>query len=199
MDSSPFANVPIILIIAGLIFIFVSKIKINGKWRIEPVENNDKSVFNIGIILLVLGFLSYVVMPIPSPPIPTPTQPPTSAPIPVATLIASSVNASEKIETVNANAVNLSGVWNCDGSWGQYYLTQQDNTLWWYGESSPNNPFWSNVARGTIKDNLINMEWADVPKGNMHNSGILVLKIDSDKQFHVISRTGGWGGSMCTR
>jgi len=77
MDLSPFANVPIILIIAGLAFIFVSKIKISGKWCIEPLENNTKPIFYMGIILLVLGFFSYVEIPTPNQ---TPNQIPTQTP-----------------------------------------------------------------------------------------------------------------------
>ncbi len=108
-------------------------------------------------------------------------------------MTAPSVNASEKIKDVNVNEVNLGGIWNCVGG-GQYYLTQQGNTLWWYGESSPNNPGWSNVVHGTIRNNVINMEWMDVPKGINRLSGILVLKIDLNKQFHTINQTGGFGG-----
>ena len=60
----------------------------------------------------------------------------------------------------------LTGVWNCDDG-GKYYLRQTDSTLCWYGEQNPSGPTWSNVAHGTINSNIINLEWVDVPKGNI--------------------------------
>lgn len=60
MDWSFFANVPITLVIGGIVFIFVSKIKIGGKVVIEPVDaHNANSIYNIGILLVVFGIISY--------------------------------------------------------------------------------------------------------------------------------------------
>lgn len=60
MDWSFFANVPITLVIGGLIFIFVSKMKIGGKVIVEPVDvNNANSIYNIGVLLVVFGVISY--------------------------------------------------------------------------------------------------------------------------------------------
>ena len=56
---------------------------------------------------------------------------------------------------------DLTGVWNCDDG-GTYYLTQIDNTLWWYGESAPvmpvNGARWSNVVNGSIDGNTLNFD-----------------------------------------
>ena len=95
-------------------------------------------------------------------------------------------------------AASLTGVWNCDDG-GKYYLRQLGNTLWWYGELDPMSPNWSNVARGTISGNTIQMEWADVPKGSIMQSGILKLKLLSSNEIQAEQKTGGFGGSIWTR
>ncbi len=92
----------------------------------------------------------------------------------------------------------LTGVWNCDDG-GKYYLRQIGSTLCWYGEENPSGPTWSNVAHGTINSNIINLEWVDVPKGNIMQSGILTLNIVSNNQLKATQKTGGFGGSVWSR
>jgi hypothetical protein len=102
-------------------------------------------------------------------------------------------------ESLGAETVtDLSGVWNCDDS-GIYYLRQLGNTLWWYGESDPTNPSWSNVARGTISGNTIQMDWADVPKGSIMQSGTLNLNLLSSNEIQAMQKTGGFAGSRWNR
>jgi hypothetical protein len=96
------------------------------------------------------------------------------------------------------SALDLTGVWNCDDG-GKYYVRQLGTTVWWFGEQDPDNPGWSNVMRGTISGNMINADWADVPKGGVMQSGNLVLQIASNNQLVAISKTGGFGGSTWTR
>ena len=93
---------------------------------------------------------------------------------------------------------DLTGVWNCDDT-GTYYLKQIDNDLYWYGESDPVTPSWSNVAHGTISGNTLNLEWEDVPKGNIMQNGILALNIVSNDELKLTQMTGGFGGSHWTR
>ncbi len=100
--------------------------------------------------------------------------------------------------TVPSTAADLTGVWDCDDG-GTYYIRQLENTIWWYGEPSNNPGQWSNVAKGTISGNTINLDWADVPKGTTMNSGILVLNIESNSRLTATQKTGGFGGSTWTR
>ena len=95
-------------------------------------------------------------------------------------------------------AISLTGVWNCDDG-GKYYLRQMDNTLWWYGELDPLSPSWSNVARGTVSGDTIQMDWADVPKGSIMQSGILKLELLSSNEIQAEQKTGGFAGSRWTR
>jgi hypothetical protein len=95
-------------------------------------------------------------------------------------------------------ASDLTGVWTCNDG-GTYYLRQTSSTLMWYGENNPNNPSFSNVARGTINGNTINLVWMDVPKSPKMNSGILKLSIASDNELQAVYKTGGFSGSDWTR
>jgi hypothetical protein len=101
-------------------------------------------------------------------------------------------------KTASQPPADLTGVWNCDDG-GIYYIRQLGNKIWWYGESNPNSPGWSNVMYGTINGNTINGNWADVPKGSTMNNGVMKLNIESNNKLSAISKTGGFGGSAWTR
>jgi hypothetical protein len=88
---------------------------------------------------------------------------------------------------------NLNGVF--DGAGGKYYLRQLDNEILWYGEEDALDPSWSNVAHGVIKGNTITVKWADVPKGEIMQSGNLVIKINSNDELVLVQQTGEYFGT----
>ncbi|MEH2337517.1 hypothetical protein [Nostoc sp.] len=94
--------------------------------------------------------------------------------------------------------INITGKWQANDG-GTYYIRQIGNQVWWYGEYSPTNPAFSNVFNGTINNNQINGNWADVPKGSTLSNGSLQLKIDSYNRIEAVSQTGGFGGSVWFR
>lgn len=94
--------------------------------------------------------------------------------------------------------MNLNGAWNCNDG-GRYYIRQLGNRVWWYGEQSPTGPAWSNVATGTLNGNNLNLEWSDVPKGRILQSGTLHLRVENNNRISTINKTGGFGGSLWTR
>ncbi len=97
------------------------------------------------------------------------------------------------------SAVDLTGVWGCDDG-GTYYLRQVGNTVWWYGEYSPIDPGWTNVAKGTISGSKLTVTWADVPKGGAGGAGSMDLSIASDDELRATAKRGsGFGGSVWTR
>jgi hypothetical protein len=102
------------------------------------------------------------------------------------------------VKTAAPGGGDLTGVWSCDDG-GKYYIRQLGNKIWWYGESNPNSPGWSNVMYGTISGNTIDGNWADVPKGGTLNNGMMKLKIESNNKLSAIQKTGGFGGSVWTR
>ncbi len=95
-------------------------------------------------------------------------------------------------------AMDLTGVWTCDDG-GSYYLRQFGNEIWWYGEQSPTNPAWSNIAHGTTVGNTITLNWTDVPKGRNMNHGQMLLEVTGDGKIVAKTKTGGFGGSVWTR
>ncbi|MCE5194422.1 MAG: hypothetical protein LLF28_03045 [Nitrospiraceae bacterium] len=98
----------------------------------------------------------------------------------------------------SAYAVDITGTWQGNDG-GQYYIRQLGNTIWWYGENSPNSPSWSNVSHGSISGNMLNLQWADVPKGRMMNSGTLLLELINEGKIVAKQKTGGFGGSEWTK
>lgn len=77
------------------------------------------------------------------------------------------------------------------GGGGNYYIRQLlGNEILWYGEEVAVSPTWSNVAHGIIKGNIITVKWADVPKGEIMQSGSLVIRIDSNDELVLLEQTG---------
>jgi hypothetical protein len=108
----------------------------------------------------------------------------------------------------DANHFDLSGAWAGDDG-GIYYLRQLGSVLWWNGMSeragSPSKlgRDWNNVGRGEIKALAVDVEWADVPRGEVLGNGTLSLKIEDDGTGNVhivkVSETGtGFGNNIWT-
>jgi hypothetical protein len=108
----------------------------------------------------------------------------------------------------NAAKVDLSGSWAGDDG-GIYYLRQLNSILWWNGMSERGGTLarlgkdWNNVARGQIKSLAIDVEWADVPRGEALGNGTMSLKIEDDGTGNVrivkVTETGtGFGNSVWT-
>jgi hypothetical protein len=95
---------------------------------------------------------------------------------------------SQNEKKVEKSVYNLDGVFS--GAGGKYYLRQLDNELLWYGEEDAVSPSWSNVAHGVIKGNTITVKWADVPKGEVMQSGSLVIRIKSNDELELVKQTG---------
>jgi hypothetical protein len=90
----------------------------------------------------------------------------------------------------------FSGVYTCNDG-GTYYLRQEGNQLWWYGESG-DGVGWANVFKGTIRGDEIRGSWVDVPKANSKGGGIMILRASGGKLIST-HRTGGFSGSEWTR
>jgi hypothetical protein len=105
--------------------------------------------------------------------------------------------------------MDLTGAWLGNDN-GVYYLRQIDRTLWWNGMSGQSGrPVdlgreWNNVAVGEIKEDLtIELQWADVPRGEILGSGTLIWEIGDDGTGNTmltkVSETGtGFGGVIFT-
>jgi hypothetical protein len=77
-----------------------------------------------------------------------------------------------------AEEINLTGTWQSDETCpGTFYVRQVGKTLWWSAKSADEGKAWTKVFRGTIKDDTISGDWADVPPGGGKGSGTLTLHV----------------------
>jgi hypothetical protein len=107
----------------------------------------------------------------------------------MALFLAPVISFSQTVKKIAiAPVYNLNGVFS--GAGGKYYLRQLGNEILWYGEEDAVSPTWSNVAHGVIKGNTITVKWADVPKGEIMQSGNLVIKINSNDELVLVKQTG---------
>jgi hypothetical protein len=96
------------------------------------------------------------------------------------------------------NPAFLTGVWRGDDG-GIYYMRQDGNQIWWYGEQSPQHPSFANVAYGNNSGSIIDLKWADAPKGQTLVIGSMTLRLDDNgNTLRKTSDTGGFGASMWT-
>ena len=77
----------------------------------------------------------------------------------------------------------LTGAWSGDDG-GVYYIRQVGECVWWFGtdlaaSSRADRPQgFANVAAGRVDGTDIELEWADVPLGNILGGGGLTVRID---------------------
>jgi hypothetical protein len=100
--------------------------------------------------------------------------------------------------TAMAADFNLTGDWETQGA--SCYFRQIGDVVYWYCESSPQNPDWTSVGFGNIVGNKAMLNWTDVPKGNKSLVGSVVLNITSNDQLQVMNESGEWNETvMLTR
>jgi hypothetical protein len=92
--------------------------------------------------------------------------------------------------TATAADNNLTGDWQTQGAC--CYLRQIGDAVYWYCESSPQNPAWTSVGFGKIVGDKVTLNWTDVPKGNSSLIGSVVLNITSNDQLQVMNKSGEW-------
>jgi hypothetical protein len=104
--------------------------------------------------------------------------------------------------------IDLTGAWSGDDG-GVYYLRQVGSVVWWNGMSDRGDDpanlgrGWNNVGRGEITALKIEVEWADVPRGEILGNGTLSLTIGDDGTGNIQivkdSETGtGFGNVVWT-
>lgn len=96
--------------------------------------------------------------------------------------------------TAMAADFNLTGDWETQGA--DCYFRQIGDVVYWYCESSPQNPAWTSVGFGSIVGNKAMLNWTDVPKGNKSLVGSVVLNITSNDQLQVMNETGEWNETV---
>lgn len=94
----------------------------------------------------------------------------------------------------------LTGAWQGDDD-GVYYIRQVGRCIWWFGTSLTEiepgvteQPGFANVAAGRLDGDEIELEWADVPVGDILGGGGLTLSVDeSGDVLTITANHGNWG------
>jgi hypothetical protein len=103
----------------------------------------------------------------------------------------------------------LTGAWQGDDG-GVYYIRQVGDCVWWFGTEVDDvqsgrlgQPGFANVATGRVDGALIEVEWADLPLGDILGGGGLTLVYDvANDRLLITEQRGDWlpyGASMLTR
>lgn len=103
----------------------------------------------------------------------------------------------------------LTGAWaGNDG--GVYYIRHVGDCVWWFGtelsqieRGVTEQGGFANVASGRVNGPLIQVEWADIPLGNILGGGGLTLVYDEESdQLWITQQRGEWvpfGATVLTR
>ena len=103
----------------------------------------------------------------------------------------------------------LTGAWQGNDS-GVYYIRQVGDCVWWFGtevdEIEPGTTGqrgFANVAGGRKVGTQIDLEWADIPIGDVVNGGGLTFVYDEGNDTLTLTEQRGgvqqFGGSVLTR
>jgi hypothetical protein len=103
----------------------------------------------------------------------------------------------------------LTGAWQGDDGF-VYYIRHVGDCVWWFGtelvDIQPGvtgQAGIANVASGRVSGTRLEMEWADLPMGNLLGGGGLTLVYDgATDQLTVIEQRGDWipyGATTLTR
>lgn len=108
---------------------------------------------------------------------------------------------------IRSTQPDLTGTWLGDDG-AMYHLRQVGRTLWWAGlsVSSPRGVddlhagvAFTNVFRGRLAGSFVVGEWADMPRGDIFQSGVMDLRVSSPDEIHRLRETGGFGGAAWHR
>ena len=99
---------------------------------------------------------------------------------------------------VSSVSAQVTGHWRSN-SGGNYYIHQVGDRVYWLGESADGGATWTHVAMGAISGNQINLNWADVTKGRIRQSGSLTIRVEDPNHMVRVGATGGFGDTNWTR
>jgi len=127
----------------------------------------------------------------------------------------SSGAAATDLAAIGCATEDPSGVGELTGAWegnddGVYYIRQVGDCVWWFGTEvldiepgATGQPGFANVAAGRMVGTQIDLEWADVPLGNILNGGGLTFVYDVGTDTLTLTEQRGagapFGGTVLTR
>ena len=108
-----------------------------------------------------------------------------------------------------SHAGDLTGGWQGSGG-GVYYIRHVGDCVWWFGTEVDDiepgmtgQPGFANVASGRMAGAQVDLEWVDVPLGDILNGGGLTFFYDqANRRLTLAEQRGGgqaFGDSVLTR
>ena len=134
---------------------------------------------------------------------------PTTAPSAGASTAATDLSAIACATNDPEGVGELTGVW--EGSeGGLYYIRHVGDCVWWFGTEIEDiepgltgQSGFANVASGRVTGTQIDVEWVDLPIGNiLGGGGLTYTYVEEDDQLVLTEQRGDWepfGGSTLTR
>lgn len=156
------------------------------------------AVLAFAVVLLVLAAAACGATA-PSSPSADATTPPTPSQTATATRTATDLSAIACATNDPEGVGDLTGAWQGDDH-GVYYIRQVGDCLWWFGtEIRAIEPGvtgqrgFANVASGRVDGTDIEVEWADLPVGNILGGGGLSLVYDPENDvLRITEQRGDW-------
>jgi hypothetical protein len=107
------------------------------------------------------------------------------------------------------DAGDLTGAWKGNDG-GMYWIRQVGDCVWWFGTEVKDlepgllmQPGFANVASGRVDGNRIDVQFADLPLGDILGGGGLTLAYDAEgDQLTIVEQRGDWlayGATTLTR
>ena len=128
---------------------------------------------------------------------------PTFAPIPSSQAGAGA--AATDLSVVGCGTADPTDVGALTGAWegsegGTYYIRQVGDCVWWFGTEIEDiepgvtgQPGFSNVAAGRLDGTRVDVEFVDIPLGNVMGGGGLTLVYDPETdQLTIVEQRGDW-------
>ncbi|WP_428740475.1 hypothetical protein [Tenacibaculum sp.] len=112
-------------------------------------------------------------------------------------------NSNEQLKKINtmqnSNSTIKPGFWQSTGK-NPFWINIIDNQVFWLGmnQNSDNANLgenWCHVGHGKIKDNKIELTWADIPVGKDQLYGKIIIEIIDETHMKVIEDSGNFGKS----
>jgi hypothetical protein len=145
---------------------------------------------------------------------PTPATP-VDAPSAAASATTSASGAAMDLSVIGCATDDPDDVGELTGAWagsegGVYYIRQVGDCVWWFGTELPDiergvtgQRGFANVASGRLSGTLLDLEWVDLPMGNILGGGGLTYTYDTEAdQLVLMEQRGDWedfGGKILTR
>jgi len=128
---------------------------------------------------------------------------PTFAPFPSS--LAGASTGSTDLSAIGCATADPADVGELTGAWegsegGMYWIRQVGDCVWWFGTevkdlalgATGQNGF-ANVASGRIDGTRVDVEFADLPLGDVLGGGGLTLVYDAEKdQLTIVEQRGDW-------